>query len=81
MTLLACPFCGVRDLAEFRFRKTVPEPGSSAQEAVYARVNRVHESLEHWQHLGGCRAWLLVRRDPSSHGVLEVRLLGHREGA
>jgi sarcosine oxidase subunit delta len=29
---------------------------------------------ELWQHVLGCRAWLLVTRDTRSHAVLKVRL-------
>ncbi len=70
------PFCGPRDLDEFVFRKTAPEPAATPYEAVYERVDRLHDSREYWQHLYGCRAWLWLRRDPSTHTVLEVRLLG-----
>jgi sarcosine oxidase subunit delta len=73
---LDCPFCGPRELEEFVFHKTCPEPGASGFAAVYERVNRTDLSLEHWQHVRGCRAWLWVRRDPSTNTVLEVRLLG-----
>jgi len=73
---LVCPFCGPRELEEFVFRKTLAEPAATPYEAVYERVNRLHDSLEHWQHLHGCRAWLRVRRDPSSHTVLGAVLLG-----
>lgn len=76
MSRLACPFCGPRELEEFFFRKTLPEPGATACAAVYERVNNLHESTEHWQHLHGCRAWLWVRRDPSNNRILDVRLLG-----
>lgn len=76
MKRLACPFCGPRELEEFAFHKTVPEPGATPFAAVYERVNRVDSSIEHWQHLHGCRAWLLVRRNPASGEVLEVRELG-----
>ena len=76
MTRLACPFCGPRELREFVFHKTLPEPGSTPFAQVYERANRIDESSEHWQHVHGCRAWLLVRRDPSSARVFEVRLLG-----
>lgn len=75
MNRLYCPFCGARELEEFRFHKTLAEPGASAYEAVYARVNRLAVSLEHWQHVHGCRAWLLVRRNPSDGEVLDVRLV------
>jgi methylglutamate dehydrogenase subunit B len=75
MNRLHCPFCGPRELEEFRFRKTLAEPGANAYEEVYVRVNRLSESLEHWQHVDGCRAWLLVCRNPSDGAVLEVRLI------
>ena len=76
MSLLVCPFCGPRELHEFEFRKTLPEPGASPYAQVYERANRTLESREHWQHTYGCRAWLMVRRDPSTGDVHEVRLLG-----
>ena len=76
MSRLSCPFCGVRELHEFQFRKTLPEPGGSSYSDVYERTNRVGVSIEHWQHVLGCRAWLLVRRDPSSDEVVEMQLLG-----
>ena len=76
MTRLVCPFCGPRHLREFEFHKTVPAPGAGAFARVYERVDSLSLSVEHWQHHGGCRAWLLVRRNPSTNQVLEVRLLG-----
>lgn len=79
MSRLACPFCGARELEEFVFRKTIAEPAATPYAAVYERISRLRESHEHWQHLHGCRAWLWVRRDPSTHAVLEVCLLGPQE--
>ena len=76
MTQLACPFCGPRELREFEFRKTLPEPGGTPFARVYERVDRPALSVEHWQHVEGCRAWLLVRRNPSTGAVLELELLG-----
>lgn len=75
-TALTCPFCGARELTEFVFRQTIPEAESDAVSAVYARRNCPRESFEYWQHVGGCRAWLRVRRDPSTGHVYDVRLLG-----
>jgi sarcosine oxidase subunit delta len=73
---LSCPFCGSRELEEFLFHKTLPEPGSDAYAAVYERVNRLDDSHEYWQHVHGCRAWLYVRRNPSTGEVHETVLLG-----
>jgi methylglutamate dehydrogenase subunit B len=76
VTRLACPFCGPRPLREFEFHKTVPAPGAGAFASVYERVDSTELSVEHWQHVGGCRGWLLVRRNPSTGAVLGLRLLG-----
>jgi methylglutamate dehydrogenase subunit B len=76
MTRLVCPFCGPRELVEFRFHKTLPAGPGSAFAQVYERVDRPDASLEHWQHVAGCGGWLLVQRNPSSGTVLQVRLLG-----
>ncbi len=76
MNRLVCPFCGARELEEFLFHKTLPEAGASEYSAVYERTNRLDDSLEHWQHVHGCRAWLEVRRNPSSGDVLEIRMIG-----
>jgi heterotetrameric sarcosine oxidase delta subunit len=76
---LACPFCGARELEEFLFHKTLPEPDSTPYSVIYDRASRTEESIEHWQHVWGCRAWLWVRRNPSTNEVLEVRCLGDQE--
>ena len=76
MTRLICPFCGPRELREFEFYKTLPAGTGSAFARVYLRVDRPELSIEHGQHVGGCRGWLLVHRNPSSGVVLETRLLG-----
>jgi sarcosine oxidase delta subunit len=76
VTRLVCPFCGPRELREFVFRKTLPPGPASAFARCYERVDRPEISVEHWQHVEGCRGWLLVRRNPSTGAVLEIRLLG-----
>ena len=76
MTRLVCPFCGPRHLREFEFHKTVPATGAGAFARVYEQVASTEVSVEHWQHLSGCRAWLLVSRNPTTGEVLEVRELG-----
>ncbi len=75
MSQMICPFCGRRELREFEFRKTVPLEGQSSLARVYLRQNALHISSEHWQHVQGCRAWLLVRRNPSTGVVLSTILL------
>ncbi len=77
MTPLSCPFCGARELREFVFHKTLPaDEHGSAYQRTYERNASLEHSVEHWQHVEGCRAWLLVHRNPSSGQVISVRLLG-----
>lgn len=77
MTQLACPFCGPRALREFEFHKTLPDAAQgSAFERTYERFTNLEYSVEHWQHVAGCRGWLRVERNPSSGAVLGIHLLG-----
>lgn len=71
---LDCPFCGVRPLGEFVFRKTLPNVDGDVFAEVYLRHDSDTQSLEEWQHLGGCRAWLQVRRNPATGEIHEVSL-------
>ena len=74
---LVCPFCGPRALREFVFHKTLPTNAQHrAYERTYERVASLENSVEHWQHVEGCRGWLLVQRNPSTGQVIDVRLLG-----
>ncbi|MFI4889344.1 MAG: sarcosine oxidase subunit delta [Steroidobacterales bacterium] len=75
MSLFTCPFCGLRNLEEFVFHKTLPNVAGGAFEAIYLRRDTPGSSDEHWQHRYGCRAWLRVRRNPSTGEVLGVQLL------
>jgi sarcosine oxidase subunit delta len=75
MSLFVCPFCGARNLEEFVFHKTLPNVAGGAFETTYLRRDTPESSEEHWQHRYGCRAWLRVRRNPSTGDVLDVELL------
>ena len=56
--LIACPYCGPRDLSEFTYQgdatRTRPDPASTDQAAwnayVYDRVNTAGDHAEFWQH-------------------------------
>ena len=77
MTRLVCPFCGPRELREFVFHKTLPGAGQTgAYQRTYERVASPDHSVEHWQHLEGCRGWLLIERNPSTGALLQIRMLG-----
>ena len=78
---LNCPHCGERDAREFEYlgsAKLLDRPAEADAEAyleyVFLRDNPAGENAELWQHTMGCRAWLHVRRNTSTHEVLEVRL-------
>ena len=51
-----------------------PDPTSLAafQDYVYIRDNIAGTMREHWYHGGGCRAWLVVTRDTTTHAISAV---------
>lgn len=76
MLRIPCPWCGPRDLTEFRFggeagvlRPRHPEQCSDAQwaEYLYYRNNHKGRQLERWVHVYGCRQWFELSRDTLSH--------------
>jgi sarcosine oxidase subunit delta len=81
MLRIPCPFCGLRDHAEFDYDgdATVTWPALDAPaeawlDAVHLRENPRGRHLEHWRHVRGCGAWLVVERDTASHEIFSVRL-------
>ena len=82
MIRINCPWCGPRDQHEFTYggdasKKRPADPENAGPEAwyefVYLRDNPRGPLDEYWHHVGGCRQWLVVRRDTLAHEVLEVR--------
>lgn len=81
---ISCPHCGDRTHAEFSYlgeagpRRPVAASGLPNRDAaaftdyVYLRANPMGRHREWWQHTGGCRAWLMVERDVSSHAITKV---------
>jgi methylglutamate dehydrogenase subunit B len=75
-----CPHCGPRDLAEYYYwgdaSREAPQLGASSTAAVlehvYGRRNPRGSHKEHWQHLGGCRAFLCVERNTATHEIFSV---------
>lgn len=82
MLRIPCPFCGERDHDEFAYGgdATVTRPAldDRSQEAwyryVFLRANPKGRHREYWQHVGGCRAWLVVERDTATHEIFGARL-------
>lgn len=77
---LTCPICGARDRREFYYRGAhLPRPAEDAPDAdwqdyMHLRENPAGPHEELWSHDAGCGAWLVVRRDLTTHEVLGLRL-------
>lgn len=76
---IICPHCGARDLREYEYlgsAKLLSRPKGAADfyDYVYVRENPSGENAELWQHTMGCRAWLHVRRNVTTHEILDVKL-------
>ena len=80
MLQLRCPWCGVRDEVEFRYRgdASVARPASDAPLAdfntyVYVRANPCGWHREWWLHHAGCRMVFEVERHTLTHEVRNPR--------
>jgi sarcosine oxidase subunit delta len=84
---IECPFCGWRESGEFTYlgdakpkrpsavaANGAAETGTDAAffEYVYMRDNVAGSTHEYWYHGGGCRAWLIVERDTTTHHISSV---------
>lgn len=77
---IACPHCGTRDVQEFSYlgdaQARRPDGAAASAEAmaryVYERDNPAGPHRELWQHVAGCRAWLMVTRDTRTHAIEAV---------
>jgi methylglutamate dehydrogenase subunit B len=84
--LISCPLCGERDYTEFRYggdaRKVRPAHGVEDMKAwhdyVFLFDNVKGPHREFWQHVVGCRQWLLVERNTATNQVASCRLAGNR---
>jgi sarcosine oxidase subunit delta len=82
--LIDCPNCGPRGVAEFAYGgdATLVRPADESGDFdawcayVYQRTNPRGAHLEYWQHVGGCRCWMRVERDVTTHAVGRVELVG-----
>lgn len=79
MLRIPCPFCGVRDETEFRYRgdATARRPADDAPPDawtgyVYLRENPAGWHTEFWLHTSGCRQLLRVERDTVTHAIRAV---------
>ena len=83
---LPCPHCGLRDYSEFRYggdaSKQRPAHGAGDRKAwadyylLFDNPKGPH--TEYWQHVLGCRQWLILERDTATNAVGPSRRV--REG-
>ncbi len=87
MLRIHCPWCGVRDEAEFRYKGDagVTRPSAAADEQaartafhayVYERANPRGWHVEWWLHTAGCHQLLMVRRHTLTHEIHAVAKAG-----
>jgi heterotetrameric sarcosine oxidase delta subunit len=82
MLRINCPHCGERDHSEFGYGgdATIKYPALDNRDeeawfrAVYLRRNPRGPHKELWQHVNGCREWLVVERDTLTHEIFTVTL-------
>lgn len=76
MHRIDCPWCGVRDEAEFQYQgdATVKRPAPDAPAEAFFRYVYIRENprgwhTEWWHHIGGCRQWIKVVRNTLTHEI------------
>ena len=81
MILLPCPYCGQRNVAEFRYVgevSTRPDPNETGIEEwrayLYTRNNPAGWTTETWFHRAGCRQHLVAERHTITNEVRTSRL-------
>lgn len=81
MLIIYCPDCGARDYTEFRYggdaNRARPAHGTGSasewHDHVFVFDNPKGPHREYWQHVLGCREWLVVERNTASNTVIAVR--------
>lgn len=76
MILIPCPWCGPRNVSEFRYVgevKARPEPNATTPEQwrtyLYVRNNPAGWTTEKWFHRAGCHRYFTVERDTVRNAV------------
>jgi len=87
--LINCPWCGPRAQIEFHYRcdqAAVPtdwenETVQQQHHRMLIRSNEIGYHKELWQHVHGCRSWLVVKRHNVTHDIRSVRFSKQRDGS
>ena len=75
---IKCPWCGDRPRQEFSYLgdATVARPTGDDfadwMDFTYLRENPAGPHRELWYHRSGCRSWLSVERDTTTHEIVSV---------
>ena len=77
MLRINCPHCGERDYTEFRYggdaRKQRPVHGTGDlqrwHDHVFVFDNPKGPHREYWQHVLGCRQWLVLERNTATNAT------------
>ena len=76
MHRIDCPWCGIRDEAEFSYRgdatvqRPAPEAGIDAfVDFIYTRDNPLGWHVEWWHHVAGCRQLIKIVRHTMTHEI------------
>jgi methylglutamate dehydrogenase subunit B len=83
---ILCPSCGERSVHEFAYHgdagptRPITDVDATVEATtdsdwmryVYLRDNSAGLHREFWYHAGGCRAWLVVTRDVTTHRITIV---------
>ena len=85
MMLLPCPWCGPRNVAEFRYigeARQRPDPAVTTpqewRDYLYVTANPRGPVMETWLHRMGCRQFFRAERDTATNEVLPVQVPGAR---
>ena len=82
MLRITCPLCGERDYTEYRYggdaRKTRPAHQTADRNAWHEYVflfdNSKGPHREFWQHVLGCRQWIVLERNTATNEVASSQL-------
>ncbi len=77
MLRIPCPSCGERDYTEFRYGGDANKGGPRMATATSRHGTTTYfcstipkvAHLEYWQHVLGCRQWLVLERDTATNAV------------
>jgi len=85
---IPCPHCGERGHEEFSIlgaadpvRPGFADPLAAWHDYVHLRPNPRGCHRELWQHVSGCRRWLVVTRDTATHAILGAADASQASGA